>query len=461
MYEDKIADASYNIETQGEPKTNLDCWKHYLEFVCSPDIFILTSFYFMISTALQRRVWIRHGIKNCYCNQYGIFVGPAATGKGEVISPVKSLLQEQRFMGQLSAYTSEGVPDLDDEGQSPPSQESPEGIFALRQMQSQIDANALDDSIFPITCDSLTPRDLTNTVSKSTRYLKIKLPLPDGRFKTDFYSHASTASILEELKTFLRSGVEAKFIINFLHVAWDCKDFDHGTFANGKDRIRNCCHSIMAGCTPAHMKELFEDGILEQGLASRTIFVYGEDRRFTKFQEKVLDTQVTAIKKLRKHLWDLAHLFGPIEMTPEAFAWYKNWLETESADPKQWSNKSRRLIDYYGRKNMHLLKMAAAIHFSEKKYMRLDLEDLISAFNFLEIIEKDMHYALSFKNKNEKLDIKRAILIFLNQKKTSSMLEIEEEFESEAEPSDLKELVNQMATRKKVKLYPDGRITLP
>src|SRR3954470_16258668 len=66
----------------------------------SPQSFKDFAFYFIISTCLQRRVWLGGFDPNVpgqrYPNTYTILVGPAGCGKGRIITPVMDLLKYWR-----------------------------------------------------------------------------------------------------------------------------------------------------------------------------------------------------------------------------------------------------------------------------------------------------------------------------------------------------------------------------
>jgi len=77
--------------------TNLEKWRFRLKDVESPNSYIDWSFWFVISSALQRRVWFGHKEDPLHFNQYIFLVGPPATGKGRVIKPVNTLLRANKL----------------------------------------------------------------------------------------------------------------------------------------------------------------------------------------------------------------------------------------------------------------------------------------------------------------------------------------------------------------------------
>jgi len=78
--------------------TNLEKWRHYLKDIESPDLFIDWGFYNLISTALQRRVWLYPDAMAIFPNIFVLLVGPPASGKSRVISQIADIIKCERLM---------------------------------------------------------------------------------------------------------------------------------------------------------------------------------------------------------------------------------------------------------------------------------------------------------------------------------------------------------------------------
>ena len=73
--------------------TNFEKWRLYTDGLISPDNFIDFGWYFLISAALQRRVWTGPDHQRLYPNIYVIPVAEPGIGKGLVIKQVAELLK--------------------------------------------------------------------------------------------------------------------------------------------------------------------------------------------------------------------------------------------------------------------------------------------------------------------------------------------------------------------------------
>jgi hypothetical protein len=84
--------------------TPLQNWQLYTSDFESPDSYIEWGFYSLISSAVQRRVWITNTSKlnglptqnSIFLNQFVVFVGPPATGKTRVTSNVKAACEHTK-----------------------------------------------------------------------------------------------------------------------------------------------------------------------------------------------------------------------------------------------------------------------------------------------------------------------------------------------------------------------------
>src|SRR4030095_1364074 len=72
----------------------------YMRDVHSAQIYINWGMYFLISAALQRRVWLSGAETAIFPNLFSVFTGPPGTGKSLVCTTVKNLLGEHvRLVG--------------------------------------------------------------------------------------------------------------------------------------------------------------------------------------------------------------------------------------------------------------------------------------------------------------------------------------------------------------------------
>ncbi|NBR87990.1 MAG: hypothetical protein EBT61_21245 [Verrucomicrobia bacterium] len=124
----------------------------------------------------------------------------------------------------------------------------------------------------------------------------------------------------------------------------------------------------------------------------------------------------------------------------------------EEVHPKSRVNKDPKLIYYYTRKEMHLMKCAMAIHFADSTDMVLPLSALEKALEILEETEKKMHLALQVGSKNPLANIARKITKYFISRNNEAVAykTLLETFFSEARTADLTEVVGYMVSTGKL-----------
>ena len=73
--------------------TNAEKWKFWNRDSFSPDIFIEWSWWMLVSSVLQRRVWYGNDTYPLYPNLYTLFVAPPGIGKGLQLDQIKDFME--------------------------------------------------------------------------------------------------------------------------------------------------------------------------------------------------------------------------------------------------------------------------------------------------------------------------------------------------------------------------------
>lgn len=361
----------------------------------SPDSYIDYGFYYMISAALQRRVWLGPPQVPVFPNQYVVLVGKPGLGKSLVISAVIQMLKT--------------FPLKEPEGGSAVKSMSPEEHQALLMSYgiTKPPTKMEDDLLIPIAPDNFSGFEaLVASHSKCTRMIKAQHPVfsPGG-----IYLHKSLAFGLEELSSLLHKNCED--VVRYLLRAFDCSDYKRETKHQGIDIVTRPCLNLLAGTTPDFMQEVLEDRIMSEGLSARIIFVYEWSNRFHRFSLPQFTTeQLMCRDLLLTHIKKLTGLFGQCELEPDAQELFRRYYEEDMHDGMR-GNKDMKLDGYYQRKNIHLQKLAMAMHFAEdcSGNMKISLATAQKVLEFLDIIEHKMHYALQFKAKSPMGDATRRV----------------------------------------------------
>lgn len=387
------------------PQSNFDRWQLYCRDLGSPQSFIDAGYYYMIGASLQRRIWLAPEHEPLYPNQYVVLCGPASIGKGRVIKRVHKFLT---FLKKKKYEEKKEDEDTD------------EVEIILKSAKKQ---KTFEPNLIPIAADATTWQALVDAFVDSydcfTRGKK-----PDG--KIDRYHHSSLCFCLEEMSSLFKKQTED--LANFFLKAYDCGDYTYDTRKNIRDRIRYMCLNLFAGTTPKFMQDVFSNGILDDGFSSRTWFIYADKARFWKANTPELDIdQRIAEKELLIHIKQLTTLCGPVELSKQALEFLDDWYPKFMTSKIQPVNTSVKLKDFYGRKNVHIRKLAMAMHFGEHDNLRskISLETILLAKKkFEEEWEKDMHLALQIKSINPLAVAGQKLMIFLKSKGKADLVQI-------------------------------------
>jgi hypothetical protein len=264
--------------------------------------------------------------------------------------------------------------------------------------------------LFPMAADATTYEALILAIGRSLRrkdYYEYDEKL--GRNITKIYTHSSIAFCLEEVSSVFKKKTED--VMTFLQQGYDCGDYKKDTKTQGIDRIQKCCINLIGGTTPNTMRRLFGNNLLNEGYASRSIFLYEvKDRKTALFIPELNDTQRQYEKDILEHIKKLSQLYGQVTMSGETIEWLEDWWKRVQL---QRVNVNEKLLDYYARKKIHAIKMGVAIHFSESTDMFIKLECFQRAIKMLDEVEKRMHHALITVTDNPYYSLGKKIIGYL------------------------------------------------
>jgi hypothetical protein len=437
--------------------TNLERWRFYLKSIEAPDAFIDWSFYWMISASLQRRVWWGSTERPLYPNLYVFLVADPGIGKSITIGPVKQFLEWHKLKDKgpfdADSIFKRIVPaDLLGGTTAHDHHQDVSGNMLLpnaskRNEQKEDEDNHLQ--LFPSGADCTTYEQLIHDMARSTRMVSFET-IRNGTSKKGLYTHNTMAMMSTELSNLLKKNTEN--IVNFLLEGYDCKDrYEYRTKNMGKDMVTKVCVNFLAGTTPDYMEEAFDDSIINGGMSARSIFVFAFANRFQKWNISEMSLeQIMAKAQLLSWMRKLATLYGEVKLAPDAEEYMKYWYENIHNHSR--INKDSKLISYYGRKRVHLVKLIMAMHFADSTEMVIPIETCIKALEFLENTEKYMHLALQVASKNPFANIARNIVRFLvvRANEPVTFKDLLSNFYTEAKTADLQEIVQYMVTTGKL-----------
>lgn len=380
--------------------TNFERWNKYTESLPSPQSFVDWGFYYLISAALQRRVWCPPDWRRCYANMYVTFVGRAGIGKGQVIRSVSEILNYY-LLSDVSRKVSDA------------------------QMQMVVDATATIDmkeakegddkdppKMIVVASDAVTYEALIQQMARCVRRVNYKqLNTVTGVEESKVASHSSLCFCLEELESLLREKTQS--LRTFLIQAYDCGDkYEYRTKTQGMDRVKHICLNFLAATNPDFMQSTFDDRLLSSGYASRTFFIFAtKNRKSVFFLPELTEEQKQHKLAIAEHVKKLYSLYGQIELEPETMAYLENWVAQVEKDPT--INKSPKLEHFRSRLNIHVMKVAMAMHFGESLEMKISLDTFKKAIAFITTEMTRMHLALTMNQKNPLAGVADKILAHL------------------------------------------------
>jgi hypothetical protein len=406
------------MEEQGDKKLSIfDCWQLRMREVTSPQAFVDFGIYFAVAAYLQRRVWTNADHQKLYPNIYPILVADPGVGKGLVIKPVMELIKKHKLTDALSK----------------PIDMSSATSVSNAAIEANDFAKAGESSIklprerlrIPIGPDNGTYESVVKICAESSRSIGYKRYDKNlDKVISDVYRHNSLAFGLEEMSSFLHK--DASKAMNFLVKAYDCGDYSYTTISRGEDYIKQVCMNFLAGTTPKFIENSFDSGIMEEGFAARAWFIYAPRNRFYLLRSPELTPeQLEAQARIEEHMLGLTKIYGYAPMTDEAWQYLENWWEKEqSVLGYKRPNMSDKLNTYYGRKNIHLMKMAMILHFMEDNTVAADgfspanpitLAEVKRAMAVLDAIEVNMHMALQYSGANPLHKLSKRIVAALRK----------------------------------------------
>jgi hypothetical protein len=399
--------------------TNFERWRHYMEWCNSPDNFIDFGFYYMVTAALQRRVFCGPAHRPLFPNIYGILTAEPGVGKGDVIKQVAIYLKHHVMTDPRQKPVVEKPPANSEDAVAQVAAEIiAKGEYDRHAAQEEKlnegkDVKLLEKPLaIPVASDAVTYEALITAMARSLRKIDyVKLDETTGKKKVEFVTHSSLCFCLEEISSLFRKKTDD--VVHFLLQAYDCGDYNYETIRRGKDRIRNCCLNFFGGTTPGFMQTVFNDQLLTEGFASRTFFIFAsQNRKSSLYVPELSASQQVAKQSLLDHLGKLIKLYGHVQFSPESWEFLENWWQKAQ---QERPNTNIKLNPYYARKNMHVQKIAMAMHFGESTDMMIELPVFERALKFLADEERKMHYCLGLDSANPLAKLKEKIQSFIKR----------------------------------------------
>lgn len=294
-----------------------------------------------------------------------------------------------------------------------------------------------------ITADAITREALIRaiTTSKAQTISSINEP----------YEHCSVTIVSKELSVFL--GTRNTDLLALLTDLYDCHDkWEYRTKNMGIDTIHNEWLNLLGGTTPLSFAGIVPLEAIGTGFTSRVIFVV-EDKPRARIARPFLDSALK--EKLAYDLEQISMMCGEMKFTPEGEAWFVYWYE--KANEKR--SHDTRFEGYYGRKHIHLLKVAMIISASFSNDMIITETHLKSALYLIEQLEDRMIEAFGAAGRSILAQDIDVVLKYIQDNKTISRNQLLKAVWRDVNPKDIDIVIKSLCEMKMIKPVFDKGMT--
>lgn len=249
-----------------------------------------------------------------------------------------------------------------------------------------------------------------------------------------------------ELGTFINPS--GSVMIDFLVSVFDGRrKFSTDTLMRNVEFSDAPCVNMIAATTPVWISNNLSELMVGGGLTSRTMMIYEEDLRRKQLFYEELDYEY--LEKLNRNLkTDLIHIAtniaGEFKFTEDAKLFAEEWYRGLKT-PDDY-----RLAGYFGRKHVHLFKVAMLLHLAYSDELIITKKDLTDGIKLLETVEKKLSNVYQSVGKNPFTDVMDALLGYIALKGKVSRKELLSRFYQSAQPATLLELINALIAMEKV-----------
>jgi hypothetical protein len=293
----------------------------------SPELYRRWSAIVAISAVLQQKVWLLTSAP-LYPNLYCFLVGPPGVGKSRSIAAVGKYLRD---------------------------------IEGLHIAPTSMTGASLVDAL----------------VGAKTR-------LAYGVGKDDYLDFNSMVVMPDELSALMHEYDRA--LVATLTTFYDCLPYEQTRrTADIKIKIAHPQLSILAGDTTSHLLKTLPDGAWDQGLMSRTILIFSDDRPM---QDDIFTSVESFSEDLRHDLFSIFSLQGQFVVDDTYRKAFNDWRH--SGRPPTPTHP--RLLHYCSRRDAHVLKLSMVSCVDRGDELKLSKLHFDRALGWLTDAEQHMPY---------------------------------------------------------------------
>jgi hypothetical protein len=334
-----------------------------------------------VAAALQRKCYLQLGIETFFPNLYIVLVGPPAARKGTAIRPAKQLLD---LIGIQPAADESSRQKL---------------VTALLNMGAiHQDADGSD------------------------------------------YIHSSMTIIASELTVFI--GYQNIDFLTVLCKWYDCENrFTYDTHNHGKQEVSNVWVNLIGATTPMLIQTSLPPGAIGSGFASRTIFVFEEDKEKVVIEPILSVAQEELGESLRHDLGQINTMCGRFHYSREFIQVYGDWRNKAE---KGHFRIDPRLEYYMQRRHVHLLKLCMIYSASTSDDLKVGVREFERARVLLEDAERKMAYTFQGFGANPLAQTQLQVMRVVAEEKQVPFKKLMNMFYEEVSGKDLSVIITTM-----------------
>jgi hypothetical protein len=192
-----------------------------------------------------------------------------------------------------------------------------------------------------------------------------------------------------ELSVFLTKQQYGEPLIHILTDMYDCpKEWTYKTKNRGQVSLNDLFLCIIAATTPDGIAKGIPASALEEGFASRVLFIYQADTPRRNAIPILTSEEITLGQELAEELATIGQIEGQYTLDAEATKWFVSWYETMQPPA------DKRLEGFWGRKHDHLLRIGMILAGSSHSTV-IEQAQLEAALLALEGVEQNAPQALA------------------------------------------------------------------
>lgn len=324
-------------KTQGKSRRTKDWLNDYLQYTKNtepPTSFHMWAGISVLSSCLQRRVYMRWGHETIYPNQYIVLVGPSGQSrKGVAIGIARDLMHQVRVQITAERITREAL------------------------------YKFMKDATIAFT-------------DKSTGKYKFQCPI---------------TCVAEELQVFLGQR-NVEFLAELTNWYDSRDEWTYETKWSGVDKITGMCVNILAGTAPDWLPSILPAEAVGGGFTSRIVFVVEDSKSKTVEDPNAFRDDLKIRDNLMYDLEQIMLMTGEMRFDEDALETYKVWYRGEDEKFKRGIQElvDPRLAGYNSRRATHVKKICMAVSAARGSDMLITKVDFQRALKLMQDTEKKM-----------------------------------------------------------------------